>query len=65
VQTSRHASGPLRLGEVHALDRVAPDRPPTPPRLQELRGHFHALRQSAIDEELFDVVAGFEALQRR
>lgn len=25
---------------------------------------FHRLRQSAIDEELFDVVSGFEALQR-
>jgi F-type H+-transporting ATPase subunit gamma len=23
---------------------------------------FHRLRQSSIDEELFDVVAGFEAL---
>ena len=27
-----------------------------------LRGRFHRLRQDGIDEELFDVVAGFEAL---
>jgi F-type H+-transporting ATPase subunit gamma len=25
-------------------------------------GHFHRLRQSGIDEELFDVISGFEAL---
>ena len=30
--------------------------------LEQLRGTFHRLRQSGIDEELFDVVAGFEAL---
>ena len=30
--------------------------------LAELSGTFHRLRQSSIDEELFDVVAGFEAL---
>lgn len=30
--------------------------------LAELGGTFHRLRQSSIDEELFDVVAGFEAL---
>ena len=30
--------------------------------LETLRGTFHQLRQSGIDEELFDVVAGFEAL---
>jgi F-type H+-transporting ATPase subunit gamma len=30
--------------------------------LEELNGSFHRLRQSGIDEELFDVVAGFEAL---
>jgi F-type H+-transporting ATPase subunit gamma len=28
----------------------------------KLRGRFHRLRQSSIDEELFDVVSGFEAL---
>jgi F-type H+-transporting ATPase subunit gamma len=30
--------------------------------LEELGHQFHRLRQSAIDEELFDVVSGFEAL---
>ena len=30
--------------------------------LDELTGNFHRLRQSGIDEELFDVIAGFEAL---
>ena len=30
--------------------------------LESLRGTFQQLRQSGIDEELFDVVAGFEAL---
>jgi F-type H+-transporting ATPase subunit gamma len=30
--------------------------------LQDLTGTFHRLRQSGIDEELFDVLSGFEAL---
>lgn len=30
--------------------------------LEELHGSFHQLRQSGIDEELFDVISGFEAL---
>jgi F-type H+-transporting ATPase subunit gamma len=30
--------------------------------LENLHGTFHRLRQSSIDEELFDVVSGFEAL---
>lgn len=30
--------------------------------LADLNGHFHRLRQSGIDEELFDVISGFEAL---
>jgi F-type H+-transporting ATPase subunit gamma len=30
--------------------------------LENLRGAFHRLRQSGIDEELFDVISGFEAL---
>jgi F-type H+-transporting ATPase subunit gamma len=30
--------------------------------LEHLRGTFHRLRQAGIDEELFDVVSGFEAL---
>ena len=30
--------------------------------LEQLNGTFHQLRQSGIDEELFDVISGFEAL---
>jgi F-type H+-transporting ATPase subunit gamma len=30
--------------------------------LEDLNGAFHRLRQSRIDEELFDVISGFEAL---
>jgi F-type H+-transporting ATPase subunit gamma len=30
--------------------------------LESLHGTFHRLRQSGIDEELFDVISGFEAL---
>ena len=30
--------------------------------LEDLNRTFHRLRQSGIDEELFDVVSGFEAL---
>lgn len=32
--------------------------------LETLRGTFHKLRQSAIDEELFDVISGYEALSK-
>lgn len=32
--------------------------------LEELKHTFHSLRQSLIDEELFDVVSGFEALKK-
>lgn len=32
--------------------------------LEDLNNTFHRLRQSSIDEELFDVVAGFEALKQ-
>ena len=32
--------------------------------LENLHVTFHRLRQSDIDEELFDVVSGFEALTR-
>ena len=31
-------------------------------RLEELNAQFRSERQSAITEELFDIVAGFEAL---
>lgn len=30
--------------------------------LEDLNGTFHRLRQSGIDEELFDEISGFEAL---
>ena len=30
--------------------------------LEDFSGTFHRLRQSGIDEELFDVISGFEAL---
>ena len=30
--------------------------------LETLQSSFHSLRQSGIDEELFDVTSGFEAL---
>ena len=30
--------------------------------MEDLTGTFHRLRQSGIDEELFDVISGFEAL---
>ena len=33
--------------------------------LEDLHGSFHRLRQSGIDEELFDLIAGFEALKDR
>ena len=32
--------------------------------LETLNGNFHRLRQSGIDEELFDVVSGFEVLNK-
>ncbi|MCW3058755.1 MAG: H(+)-transporting synthase, subunit gamma [Capsulimonas sp.] len=33
--------------------------------LNDLQGAFHRLRQGSIDEELFDVFSGFEALSKR
>ena len=33
--------------------------------LEILNGTFHCLRQSSIDEELFDVISGFEALSTK
>jgi F-type H+-transporting ATPase subunit gamma len=32
--------------------------------LETLHGTFHRIRQAGIDEELFDVIAGFEALRQ-
>jgi F-type H+-transporting ATPase subunit gamma len=33
--------------------------------LETLHSAFHRTRQAGIDEELFDVIAGFEALAKR
>jgi F-type H+-transporting ATPase subunit gamma len=33
--------------------------------LETFKGAFHSLRQSGIDEELFDVISGFEALSKQ
>jgi F-type H+-transporting ATPase subunit gamma len=33
--------------------------------LDDLNRKFHRLRQEGIDEELFDVLAGFEALTKK
>jgi F-type H+-transporting ATPase subunit gamma len=32
--------------------------------LEDLKSRFHRMRQEAIDEELFDVVSGYEVLAR-
>jgi F-type H+-transporting ATPase subunit gamma len=47
-----------RLDAMQRADRNIDDL------LVELSDRSHELRQSSIDEELFDVVAGFEALVR-
>jgi F-type H+-transporting ATPase subunit gamma len=51
--TSENAS---RLAAMERADKNINDL------LEQLRGSFYQLRQSGIDEELFDVVSGFEAL---
>lgn len=45
-----------RLAAMQRADRNIEDL------LDDLNGNFHRLRQSGIDAELFDVIAGFEAL---
>jgi F-type H+-transporting ATPase subunit gamma len=45
-----------RLAAMQRADRNIDDL------LEDLNGAFHRLRQSGIDEELFDVISGFEAL---
>jgi F-type H+-transporting ATPase subunit gamma len=45
-----------RLAAMERADRNIDDL------LESLNGSFHRLRQSGIDEELFDVISGFEAL---
>jgi F-type H+-transporting ATPase subunit gamma len=32
--------------------------------LEDLRGSYYHVRQSSIDEELFEVISGFEALSK-
>jgi F-type H+-transporting ATPase subunit gamma len=48
-----------RLAAMERADRNIDDL------LEEMTGRFHQLRQSGIDAELFDVIAGFEALSSR
>lgn len=45
-----------RLAAMQRADRNIQDM------LEQLHGTFHRLRQTGIDEELFDVISGFEAL---
>ena len=47
-----------RLAAMERADRNIKDL------LENLQGQFHQQRQSSIDEELFDVTAGYEALAR-
>jgi F-type H+-transporting ATPase subunit gamma len=47
-----------RIAAMQSAERNIEDR------LEELQGTFHQLRQSAITEELRDVVAGFETLRK-
>ncbi len=47
-----------RLAAMERADRNIMDL------MEQLQGRFHRLRQGSIDEELFDVTAGYEALQR-
>ena len=47
-----------RLAAMQRADRNIDDL------LEHLHGTFHRLRQSGIDEELFDVISGFEALSQ-
>jgi len=46
-----------RLAAMQRADRNIDDL------LETLNGSFHRLRQAGIDEELFDVTAGFDALR--
>ena len=45
-----------RLAAMDRADRNIDDL------LERLQGTFHRLRQAGIDEELFDVISGYEAL---
>jgi F-type H+-transporting ATPase subunit gamma len=46
-----------RLAAMQRADRNIDDL------LETLNGNFHRLRQSSIDEELFEVTASFDALR--
>lgn len=48
-----------RLAAMERADRNIDDL------LEDMNGRFHQLRQGGIDAELFDVIAGFEALGRK
>jgi F-type H+-transporting ATPase subunit gamma len=50
------ARTPAGLPRCNVLTRISTTCSPI------LRGNFQLLRQSTIDEELFDVTSGFEAL---
>ncbi|MEO8387480.1 F0F1 ATP synthase subunit gamma [Polaromonas sp.] len=54
-RASEHAS---RLAAMERADRNIKDL------LEHLQSSFHRLRQGSIDEELFDVTAGYEALTK-
>ncbi len=45
-----------RLAAIEGADKTIDEL------LENLHGTFHRLRQGGIDEELFDVISGFEAL---
>jgi len=48
-----------RLSSMQGAERNIEDR------LKELTAQFHRVRQSSIDEELFDIVGGFEVLTEK
>ena len=50
------SENPSRLAAMQRADKNIDEL------LEDLNGTFHRLRQSGIDEELFDVISGFEAL---
>ena len=56
IKDARHMSVPDQYAAVVETARHITDL------LERTRGAFHLLRQSSIDEELFDVIAGFDAL---
>lgn len=54
-----HCVGWLAWGRLAAMQRADKN---IDELLEDMNWTFHRLRQSGIDEELFDVVSGFEAL---